>query len=168
MKPIVQEGEDEVLRETAKEVPADFFGSDKLKEMLAEMEASLNAKEYGVALAAPQIAIPYRIFIVRYDRMLPPQEEKEAEPEVGIFINPTIVKTSRKKTEMPEGCLSVDGIFGTTKRYERATVKAQDADGNWFTRGGGGILAQAYQHEIDHLDGILFIDHAENLEQHER
>lgn len=167
MKNIVQEGEDSVLREVAQEVPADFFGSEKLTTMLQDMEEALDAKEYGVALAAPQIGIPYRIFIVRHDRMLPPDEEKEAASELGIFINPKIIKTSRKKARIPEGCLSVDGVFGTTERYERATVKAQDIDGNWFTRGGGGILAQAYQHEIDHLDGILFIDHAENLEKHE-
>tara|TARA_B100000508_G_scaffold60333_1_gene47038 strand:- start:89983 stop:90486 length:504 start_codon:yes stop_codon:yes gene_type:complete len=164
-KDIVQDG-DPVLRETAKEVPADLFNTPKLTKMLEEMKESLDTAKHGVALAAPQIAIPYRIFIVRYDRMVPESKE-ELEPEVGIFINPEIVKTSRKQATIPEGCLSVDGIYGNTQRFERATVKAQDAEGNWFTRGGGGILAQAYQHEIDHLNGVLFIDHAENLEKHE-
>lgn len=164
-KPIVQDGAD-VLRETAKEVPADIFGTQKLQAMISAMEASLDEAIHGVALAAPQIAIPYRIFIVRYDRMIPDTvEEKPA--ELGIFINPEISRTSRRKTNTPEGCLSVDGVYGTTQRYERATVRAQDVNGKWFTRDGGGVLAQAFQHEIDHLNGILFIDHAENLEKHE-
>jgi len=168
MKKIVQDG-NPVLREHAQEIPADLFNTPKLTKMLEDMKASLDAATHGVALAAPQISLPWRIFIVRYDRMLPDSEEEEEEHEVdlGIFINPEIVKTSRKKSNIAEGCLSVDGIYGTTDRYEQATVKAQDADGTWFTRGGGGILAQAFQHEIEHLDGILFIDHAENLERHE-
>ncbi len=166
MKEIVQDG-NPALREAAKEVPADLFNTPELKKILQEMEESLDAAKHGVALAAPQVAIPYRIFIVRYDRMVQENTEEEKTPDIGIFINPEIVKTSRKKTSIPEGCLSVDGVYGTTERFERATVKAQDIEGNWFTRGGGGILAQAYQHEIDHLNGILFIDHAEDLEQHE-
>ena len=64
---------------------------------------------------------------------------------------------------MPEGCLSVRRLYGTTLRHERATIKAQDETGAWFTRGAGGILAQAFQHESDHLDGILFIDHADDI-----
>lgn len=164
-KPIVQDG-DKVLRETAQEVPAELFGTKELKDMISAMETSLEEAKHGVALAAPQIAIPYRIFIVRYDRMIADTEE-ERSPELGVFINPEITRTSRKKSEIPEGCLSVDGVFGTTKRYERATVKAQDAQGKWFTRDGGGILAQAFQHEIDHLNGVLFIDHAQNLEKHD-
>jgi len=169
MKEIVQDG-DPVLRGDAQEVPADLFNTPKLSEMLEDMKASLDSAKHGVALAAPQIAIPYRIFIVRYDRMLPGETEEEVEEkiaDIGIFINPEIVKTSRKRSPMPEGCLSVDGIYGETERFDRATVKAQDAEGNWFTRGGGGILAQAFQHEIDHLNGVLFIDHAENLQKHE-
>ena len=165
MKEIVQDG-NPVLRETAQEVGADLFNTPELKKMIADMEESLDKTPHGVALAAPQIALPYRIFIVRYDRM-EPESEEEKEAEVGVFINPEIVKTSRKKASIPEGCLSVDGIYGTTERFERATVKAQDIEGNSFTRGGGGILAQAFQHEIDHLNGILFTDHAENLEKHE-
>lgn len=165
---IVQDGSP-VLRDIAEEVPADFFNTPKLAKILKDMEEALDGAPHGVALAAPQIALPYRIFLVRYDRMLPePQEgEERPAPELGVFINPEIVKTSRKQALVPEGCLSVDGVYGTTERFERATVRAQDATGKWFERGGGGILAQAFQHEIDHLNGVLFIDHAENLEKNE-
>ena len=64
---------------------------------------------------------------------------------------------------MDEGCLSVKTHYGKTKRHERATVRAYDEHGNFFERGAGGILAQAFQHEIDHLNGMLFIDHATDL-----
>ena len=83
--------------------------------------------------------------------------------QLGVFINPRFVKSSKRQADMQEGCLSVKGIYGTTLRHERATVTAQNVKGEWFTRGAGGILAQAFQHETDHLDGILFIDHAIDL-----
>ncbi|MEK9160705.1 MAG: peptide deformylase [Patescibacteria group bacterium] len=156
---IVQNGHP-VLRATIAEVPESMFGTHELKKMLKEMEVALDGEADGVALAAPQIALPYRIFIVRYDRMVPRNEGETPAPEVGVFINPKIIKSSRRRVECDEGCLSVRGVYGKTERYERATVIAYDADGKKFERGGGGILAQAYQHEIDHLDGILFIDHA--------
>ena len=157
-KEIVQDG-NKVLRAIAQEVPEELFGSKELFSMLEDMKETLDTKDQGVALAAPQIALPYRIFIVRYDRMT----AEEMEPSVGIYINPTIIKRAKKKEQMDEGCLSVDGVFGKTIRHTQATVRAQDENGHWFTRGAGGMLAQAFQHEIDHLNGILFIDHATDL-----
>lgn len=163
MVAIVQNG-DPVLRGNAAPVPDEWFGTPKLAQMLRDMEAALDAEPDGVALAAPQIALPYRIFIVRYDRMLPPLESGQQRPvERGTYINPQIIKRSRKKSPVDEGCLSVRGIYGKAVRHEQATVRAKDAFGKTFERGGGGILAQAFQHEIDHLNGILFIDHAFDL-----
>ena len=160
MKEIVQSGHP-VLRQIAEPVSEDLFSTSELAQMLSDMEEALDAEPDGVALAAPQIALPYRIFIVRYDRMHPhPPEGEEHVPEVGIFINPEFVKASRRRDEVDEGCLSVRGKYGKTLRHERATVRAFTPDGRPFERGGGGLLAQAFQHEIDHLDGILFIDHA--------
>jgi methionyl-tRNA formyltransferase len=167
MKPIVQDGEP-VLRTLASEVPSKLFNTPELREMLKDMEEALDAEVDGVALAAPQIALPYRIFIVRYDRMEgPPQDGSTQAPEVGIFINPVLQKTSKKKVELDEGCLSVRGYYGKTDRHERATVEAYDERGVRFTRGAGGILAQAFQHELDHLNGVLFIDHAHNVKKYE-
>lgn len=168
MKTILQTAnpeQDVVLRETSKPVPDELFGTPELSSMLHDMEVALDKELNGVALAAPQIGLLYRIFIVRFDRMNPPPPEGEPEPapEVGVFINPSIVRTSKRRVEVDEGCLSVQTHFGKTMRYNRATVRAQDAQGVWFERGGGGILAQAYQHEIDHLNGMLFIDHATDL-----
>jgi len=165
MKPILQTttpAEDTVLRTTSLPVPKELFDTPELQKMLTDMKEALDAAPNGVALAAPQIGLLHRIFIVRYDRMLPPPEEGETEPEpsVGVFINPRITRTSKRRVEMDEGCLSVQKLFGKTRRFERSTVEAQDEHGKVFTRGGGGILSQAFQHEIDHLEGMLFIDHA--------
>lgn len=168
MKPILQTtipAEDAVLRATSIPVPQELFDTPELNQMLHDMIEALDRAPNGVALAAPQIGLSYRIFIVRYDRMLPPPPEGEPlpEPSVGIFINPRIVRTSKRRVEMDEGCLSVQKLFGKTRRYERSTVEAQDEHGRVFSRGGGGILSQAYQHEIDHLNGMLFIDHATDI-----
>lgn len=166
MLPILQKGEP-VLAAIAKPVEADMFGTPALLKMITDMREALDAEQDGVAIAAPQVGIPYRIFLVRYDRMTAPPEEGEAPraPDVGVYINPEIIRSSRRAVEMDEGCLSVRGIYGTTLRHERATVRAKDEQGRAFERGGGGILAQAFQHEIDHLDGMLFVEHAINLRE---
>ncbi len=165
MRIILQKG-DPILGTDSKPVEKDMFGTPELSSMLSDMAEALNNEVDGVAIAAPQVGIPYRIFLVRYDRMEAPKEGEPARsPELGVYINPEITKVSRRKEEMDEGCLSVRGFYGTTLRHERATVKAQDEHGNVFERGGGGILAQAFQHEIDHLNGILFVDHATALRE---
>lgn len=169
MREIVQNGA-EVLRGVAKPVPEKLFGSSELTQLIADMTEALDKEIEGVALAAPQVGVPYRLFIVRKDRTLPPPQIPEGEPlpppppaEVEVYINPEIVKTSRKRALADEGCLSVRGVYGTTSRHERATVRARHPDGSVFERGGGGIMAQIFEHEIDHLNGILFIDHAKHL-----
>jgi methionyl-tRNA formyltransferase len=163
MKEIVQEGA-AVLRETAKLVPENLFGSVELNHLIHEMSVALDAFPEGVALAAPQLGVSYRLFIVRKDRTLPPPEDgSEPVGEVEVYVNPEIVKTSRKKAKVDEGCLSVQGVYGTTKRHERVTIKARRPDGSHLSRGAGGLMAQIFEHEIDHLNGILFIDHAEHL-----
>jgi peptide deformylase len=82
-----------------------------------------------------------------------------------IFINPKISRLSRKKEWMPEGCLSVRPLYGKTFRSTKATIVAYDENGKKFTRGASGILAQIFQHETDHLNGILFIDHAKDIKE---
>lgn len=172
MKEIVQDGE-EVLREVAKPVPEELFGSEELSRLIADMAEALDRYPEGVALAAPQVGVSWRLFIVRKDRTLPVAEQgstlaqnsqgQTLKPETEVYVNPEIVKTSRKRAKAEEGCLSVHGVYGTTKRHERVTIKARSADGSRITRGAGGLLAQIFEHEIDHLNGILFIDHAERL-----
>lgn len=169
MLEIVQDG-DPVLRADAETVPESFFGSAELLSLIDEMAEALDAEIEGVALAAPQVGVSKRIFIVRKDRTLPqPEPAKPGEPavsqtpEVEVYINPEIVKTSRKRARADEGCLSVRGVYGTTMPHERVTIKARGADGSHIMRGAGGLLAQIFEHEINHLNGILFIDHADRL-----
>jgi len=163
MRDILQDG-NPILRQQSENVPNSAFGTAEFAAELKDMAEALDAQKDGVAIAAPQVGISKRIFLVRYDRM--DESDNASEAKLGTYINPRIVSTSRKKSDMPEGCLSVRGLYGTTHRNIQATVTAQDENGTWFTRGAGGILAQAFQHEIDHLDGILFIDHAQEV--HER
>ena len=129
------------------------------------MAAALDREPDGVALAAPQVGNSQRLFIVRVDRTLPtpPEGASAPTPEVEVYINPEIVKTSRKRAKADEGCLSIRGVYGATKRHERVTVRARREDGSTFERGAGGLLAQIFEHEVDHLNGILFTDHAENV-----
>ena len=177
MTTIVQTG-DKVLRETAKEISLADIKSAKIKKILAKMTDTLPVAKDGVALAAPQIGIPLRIFIVlkEYTENKTAQELKEIQgkkektpeqnkPEIVVFINPKITKISKKKQAVKEGCLSVTGIFGTVSRAEKVTMEANDEKGEKFSRGASGLLAQIFQHEMDHLNGILFTDTAVNLEK---
>ena len=115
----------------------------------------------GVAIAAPQIGIPLRIFLV-HDTSKKDNEHKSLLPDI-VAINPTISKLSRKKKVVGEGCLSVPEKYGAVERATHATLRALDENGNEFERGASGLLAQIFQHEVDHLDGILFIDRAERV-----
>lgn len=104
-------------------------------------------KANGIGLAAPQIGKPLRLCIINLEHMgLPP----------FALINPKIVKSSWKKIEMEEGCLSIPGIFGMVKRPAKVTVKATNIEGNGTKFEAEGILSRVIQHELDHLDGILF------------
>ncbi len=159
--PIVTKGA-KILKTPLKEVPKDMFGSKELQAMAARMSATLRTTEHGVAIAANQIGLPYRLFVVRgflMEGMVRSDEGSVDVPDVA-FVNPKIVKMSRKKELMEEACLSVPGYHGIIKRAPKATVKAFDTNGKKFERGGSGVLAEAFQHECDHLDGILYTDKA--------
>jgi peptide deformylase len=101
-------------------------------------------KANGIGLAAPQVGVPIQLCIINLEHMgLQP----------FALINPKITKTSFKKTDMEEGCLSIPGVFGMVKRPAKITIKAANLDGDLKA---DGILARVIQHEIDHLNGILF------------
>lgn len=149
------------LRTKAHLIKKDEFGTSYLKVVVKTMQKALAKESDGVALAAPQIALPLRIFVVA-----PTAYDESAKYKPLVFINPKIVKASKRTAVMQEGCLSVRWIYGKTKRAVSATVEAQDIDGNKFTYGASGLIAHIFQHEIDHLDGILFIDHGFDLEEY--
>lgn len=149
------------LRTVAREITKEEFGSNYLKEVITVMQTTLAKESDGVALAAPQIALPLRIFVVS-----PTSYPEEAKLKPLVFINPKIIKQSKKTAIMQEGCLSVRWIYGKTKRSVNATVDSYDIEGNKFTYGASGLIAHIFQHEIDHLDGILFIDHGFDFEEY--
>jgi len=169
MKEIVQDGAP-ILSAIAKPVPEKMFGTAELKHLIKDMSEALDKELEGVALAAPQIGVSWRLFIVRADRTINNKQPTtndaplpETKPEIEVYINPEIIKTSRKRADADEGCLSIRGIYGTTKRHEKVTVRARRVDGSRFQRGAGGLMAQIFEHEIDHLNGILFIEKAKHL-----
>lgn len=168
---IVQKDEP-VLREISREVLVKEILGKKIQSIISQMGKILSSQDDGVAIAAPQIGQSLRIFVVSgkvfkmkrgKDKKLHTNDSLPHEPDL-VFINPVITKQSKKKQSMEEGCLSVRWLYGKVERSEKATVKAYDEHGKAFTKGASGLLAQAFQHEIDHLDGILFIDKATDLE----
>ncbi|HEU4677506.1 MAG TPA: peptide deformylase [Candidatus Paceibacterota bacterium] len=153
-----------VLHEIAAEVPRDEISSPKIKKVLKDMRTALetyNVKGFnGVAIAAPQIGVPLRIFLVHNTSTDP--EDRDTLPTL-VAINPVLVKLSKRKHIVGEGCLSVGKDYGAVKRSTHATLRALDENGEEYERGASGLLAQIFQHEVDHLDGILFIDKAEKV-----
>ncbi len=171
MKKILQK-EDKVLREIDKEIPVHEITTPKIQKILKEMSVSLKNQNDGVAIAAPQIGYRLRIFVVSgkifHEKFVNGEgmpSNKEKLPEDLIFINPKISKMSKEKEWVPEGCLSVRWLYGYTHRSKKATITAYDEKGKKFTRGASGLLAQIFQHETDHLNGILFIDHAKEIKE---
>ena len=145
-----------ILRQKAKSVPLEDIGTKKLGDTIARMKKAVRTEEDGVAIAAPQVGVGLRIFVVKGGVL--PRFEKDS-----VFINPEIVKISKKKRKAEEGCLSIRWLYGAVERNEKITISAWDEKGVKRTFGATGLLAQIFQHELDHLEGILFIDKAENV-----
>lgn len=140
-------GEDDVLRKHARKV--DKFDA-RLHELLTDMAETMRAGE-GVGLAAPQVGVLKRAVVIDVSAI------REEGDEVLELVNPEIVSTAGENTVI-EGCLSVPGRAGRVVRPEKVTVKAQDRDGNAIEVTGEGMLAVCLCHELDHLDGILYVD----------
>ena len=154
-----------VLRKKAKDVSVKEILNKKIQILLARMKEVLDKEPHGAALAAPQIGESLRVFVLS-ERVFSGEDDKKTEGKAAqvehfVFINPKIIKRSRRKNILDEGCLSVRGTYGKISRHAQVTVEAYDEQGKKFTRGASGLMAEAFQHEIDHLDGILFIDKAE-------
>lgn len=178
IKPIVKEP-NQVLRVKAKDLPIKDITSRRIKELIGSMKKTLKSTTEGVGLAAPQVGESLRIFIVseeaeEIDRLskedLSPEEKEEKRKthkdrdwKYYVFINPVVKNKSRTKVDGPEGCLSVPGKYGDVLRLQKITVDAHDEHGKKFTRGASNFFARVMQHELDHLEGALFIDKAKNL-----
>lgn len=174
---IVQNG-NPVLRKVAKEISVADIGHKDIQKVLKDMSDALHSQDDGVAIAAPQIGVSLRIFVVSgrifeedfiRGEKLDAERKKEDITKVKhkdlVFINPIFKKISKDRKLMAEGCLSVRPIYGKVRRATKATIEAYDENGKKFTKEGSGLLAHIFQHETDHLDGILFIDKARDLHE---
>ena len=153
---------DERLRQKAKKIK-DFTPS--LKQLAQDMLETMHAHK-GVGLAGPQIGVMQRIFVAEIP--LPDDKEVEPHPQSGrvyVLINPEIVKKSDNLIEGNEGCLSIPNWQGTVERPEWVEVKAQNLQGRKIRLKVDDLLARIFQHEIDHLNGVLYIDHIKDREK---
>ena len=168
-KDLIVQDPDPVLRRVAAAVPKKDIGSPALTKLLKKMHAALAPEKYGVAIAAPQVGESLRLFVVAgrvfKDEVEEGEEDTQPTPPNRVYINPEITRASRKKLEESEGCLSVRSVYGTVVRHERVTLGYIDEQGKQQTQNATGLLGHIFQHEVDHLNGILFIDKARDLHE---
>lgn len=127
------------------------FSKKEIKELIEKMEKTM-LKANGVGLSANQVGLNLRMFIY----------QEPGKPLKAVF-NPEIVKSSKKTTIIEEGCLSVPGIYGKVERPEKIVLLSQDKNGRKIKMEAFGLLARIFQHEVDHLNGILFIDRTKKI-----
>jgi peptide deformylase len=169
----IVQNDNPVLRKISKEVEISDITKPKIWNLLKDMSEALHSQDDGVAIAAPQVGESLRIFIVSGkifdedfmrgdDTPKRNADRKNCHPDL-VFINPMLKKVSKDRKYMEEGCLSVRPIYGKVLRANKATIEAYDENGKKVIRGASGLLAQIFQHETDHLKGILFTDKAKEM-----
>lgn len=127
---------------------------EELRRLVDDMFETMYAAE-GIGLAAPQVGVGKRLFVM---------DVREPDVEPRAVINPVIVERSGKE-KSEEGCLSLPGLVGTVERSARVVMEGEDLEGNALRLEAKGLLARCIQHEIDHVDGILFIDRLSPLQR---
>lgn len=130
----------------------------ELQTLVDNMFETLRAAP-GVGLAAPQIGESLRLVVVEYTE----DEDENAKPKKYVLVNPEIIKRSEEMVTDVEGCLSLPGLAGRVERHQAVTVKAKNRFGKPLKIEAQDWLARIFQHEIDHLDGVLYIDRAEEV-----
>ncbi len=157
---------DPILRRKAKNVTT----FDKNLQTLIDDMIETMREAPGVGLAAPQVGIPERLAVIEYAEEEEEEEEGTESPsrpprpkQLFVIINPEIVKTSEEKVNGVEGCLSIPGLVGEVERHEKLQVKALNRHGKPVKIKAEGWLARIFQHEIDHLNGVLFTDLASRV-----
>jgi peptide deformylase len=155
---------DPVLRRKAKAISK--FDKN-LQTLIDDMIETMRA-EPGVGLAAPQVNVSERLIVVEYaegdDEETEEMEDKPPKPKkLYVMINPEIVKASNEKIMGVEGCLSVPNLQGEVERHQSLQVKGLNRHGQPLKIKANGWMARIFQHEIDHLDGVLFTDRAERI-----
>lgn len=146
-----------VLRKIAEDIPVDY---PNLNELISNMFETMDNAD-GVGLAAPQIGLPVRVVVINLDVLS--EDHPEYKGFRKAFINAHIVEKSGEEVNMEEGCLSLPGIHESVKRSDRVRVKYLDENLEEHDEVVEGYLARVMQHEFDHLDGKMFIDHISPL-----
>jgi peptide deformylase len=144
-----------VLRQKARKVSE---LTPDLQNLIDDMIETMREAP-GVGLAAPQVGVSRRVIVVEFGE----EEDPDAPQKLYVVINPEIVRFSQETVEGVEACLSIQGLAGTVDRAEEITVKGLNRQGKPVRIKASGWLARIFQHEIDHLDGILFVDRAEDV-----
>lgn len=146
---------EQVLRKKARKVTE--FGSD-LQNLIDDMVETMRQAP-GVGLAAPQVNVSSRVIVVEFGD----EEDEEAPKRLYTLVNPEIIRASTEKEMGIEGCLSIPDFIGEVERNSAVTIKAQNRRGQSVRIKADGWLARIFQHEIDHLEGVLFIDRADRV-----
>ena len=146
---------EEILRVPGKEVTA---FDDELHSLVQDMLETMYHAD-GIGLAAPQIGVSRRVCVLDL------RDEKDPHAGCWVLVNPVVAQSSKKTVKAPEGCLSIPAMEEVVTRSSKVTVEACDADGQPLEIQAEGLLARAFQHEIDHLDGVLFIDRVSPLKR---
>lgn len=149
---------EQVLRKKAR--PVTKF-DEKLHTLIDDMVETMRDAP-GVGLAAPQVALSERVIVVEYDE---DDEVEDSPKKLYAVVNPEITRASQETEMGVEGCLSIPGLVGEVERFEAVTVKGQNKHGQPVTIKAKGWLARIFQHEIDHLNGVLFTDRATRVWQ---
>jgi peptide deformylase len=149
------------LRQKAREVRS---FDENLQKLIDDMVQTMRASK-GVGLAAPQVDVSQRVIVIEYaeGQEDPESEDEPKEPTLYIMVNPEVSRQSIEKVTANEACLSLPGYFGEVERHDTVTVKGQNRRGDEVKLKAQGWLARVFQHEIDHLDGILYIDRATDI-----
>jgi len=164
---------DPILRKRSREITEI---TDRIREIADDMWETMYSAN-GVGLAAPQVGVLRRLVVIDVTEL--PEDDENAEEENGdeaepksepeiikyVLVNPEILEVSEETIESKEACLSVPGKIGAVVRPKYVKVRATDLDGNLFEIDGEGMLAKALLHEIDHLEGMLYTDIAESVEE---
>lgn len=151
---------DQRLKEVSSNVP---LVDDKVRKFMDDMLDTMHA-ENGIGLAAVQVGVMQRILLMDLE---PNDRYPELEAYAGVqyFINPEIVSHCNTKIEFEEGCLSFPDLFAKVKRYEEVEVKYLDYDGIEQLKKFTGMMAICFQHELDHLNGVTFVDHLSRIKR---
>ena len=154
--------EEKFLRHKTAEFDFGGFTKKEINELIKKMRETMT-KAIGIGLSANQIGLNLRFFVVQIPKITNDQRPTTNDKKFYAIFNPEIVKFSEKKSLMEEGCLSVPGVYGMVERPEKITLAGYNKNGKKLKIKAFGLLSRVFQHETDHLNGILFIDKCKEI-----